>query len=152
MVPPLNPQNCTLVLCYVLTLISQSKGSSISMEWYKFQNMTLRLDCVSIPIFYGAVTNTLCGILAISETPYDYAFYPTQESCEVCRHPNSDMDQNLYIEEYQFYGPVWRMEGKRHLYFFQHGPLTRYTKLWVAHVPGMSGTFYPPPTAKEAAS
>ena len=26
-----------------------------------------------------------------------------------------------------------------------HGPLTRYVKLWVAHAPGMPGTFSPPP-------
>ena len=26
-----------------------------------------------------------------------------------------------------------------------HGPLTRYIKLWVAHAPGMPGTFSPPP-------
>ena len=31
-------------------------------------------------------------------------------------------------------------------------PLTRYGKLWVAHGPGMSGTFSPPPTLKETAS
>ena len=34
----------------------------------------------------------------------------------------------------------------------QHGPLTRYVKLWVAHAPGMSGTFSHPPTSKETAS
>ena len=33
-----------------------------------------------------------------------------------------------------------------------HGPLTRYVKLWVAHAPGMPGTFSPPPTSKETAS
>ena len=33
-----------------------------------------------------------------------------------------------------------------------HGPLTRYVKLWEAHVPGMPGTFSPPPTSKETAS
>ena len=33
-----------------------------------------------------------------------------------------------------------------------HGPLTRYVKLWVAHAPGMPGTFSPPPTTKETAS
>ena len=33
-----------------------------------------------------------------------------------------------------------------------NGPLTRYVKMWVAHVPGMSGTFSPPPTSKETAS
>ena len=27
-----------------------------------------------------------------------------------------------------------------------HGPLTRYVKLRVAHAPGMPGTFSPPPT------
>ena len=32
-----------------------------------------------------------------------------------------------------------------------HGSLTRYVKLWVAHAPGMSGTFSPPPTSKETA-
>ena len=26
-----------------------------------------------------------------------------------------------------------------------HGPFTRCVKLWVAHAPGMSGTFFPPP-------
>ena len=33
-----------------------------------------------------------------------------------------------------------------------HGPLTRYVKLRVAHVPGMSGTFSRPPTSKETAN
>ena len=33
-----------------------------------------------------------------------------------------------------------------------HGPLTRCAKLQVAHVPGMPGTFPPPPTSKETAS
>ena len=32
------------------------------------------------------------------------------------------------------------------------GFLTRYVKLWVAHAPGMPGTFSPPPTSKETAS
>ena len=32
------------------------------------------------------------------------------------------------------------------------GPLTRYMKLWVAHVSGMPGTFSPPPTSKETTS
>ena len=33
-----------------------------------------------------------------------------------------------------------------------HGPLTRYVKLRVAHAPGMPGTFPLPPTSKETAS
>ena len=33
-----------------------------------------------------------------------------------------------------------------------NGPLTRYVKLWVAHAPGISRTFSPPPTSKETAS
>ena len=33
--------------------------------------------------------------------------------------------------------------------FVCNGPLTRYAKLWVAHAPGMPGTFSPPPTSKE---
>ena len=36
--------------------------------------------------------------------------------------------------------------------FVFNGPLTRYVKLRVAHAPGMSGTFSPPPTSKETAS
>ena len=34
----------------------------------------------------------------------------------------------------------------------RHGPLARYVQLWVAHLPGMSGTFSPPSTSVEAAS
>ena len=34
---------------------------------------------------------------------------------------------------------------------YNHGPLARYVKLRVAHVPGMTGTFSPPPTSKEIA-
>ena len=34
----------------------------------------------------------------------------------------------------------------------RHGPLTRYTELRDAHVPGMPGTFSPTPTSKETAS
>ena len=37
-------------------------------------------------------------------------------------------------------------------YFRLHGPLTRYVKLWVAHVPGMPGTFSTPPTSMETAA
>ena len=33
-----------------------------------------------------------------------------------------------------------------------YGPLAIYAKLWVAHAPGMPGTFSPPPTSKETAS
>ena len=33
-----------------------------------------------------------------------------------------------------------------------HGPLSRYVKMLVAHAPGMTGTFSPPPTSKETAS
>ena len=32
-------------------------------------------------------------------------------------------------------------------WFSMHGPLTRYVKLRVAHMPGMPGTFYPSPTS-----
>ena len=35
---------------------------------------------------------------------------------------------------------------------FSHEPLTRYMKLQVTHVPGMPGTFSPPPTSKETSS
>ena len=35
---------------------------------------------------------------------------------------------------------------------FNHGPLTRYAKLRIAHASGMPGTFSPPPTSKETAS
>ena len=30
-----------------------------------------------------------------------------------------------------------------------HGPLTRYVKFWVAHAPGMPGTFSPPPRVSD---
>ena len=30
-----------------------------------------------------------------------------------------------------------------------HGPLARYVKLWVAHAPGMLGTFSPPPRVSD---
>ena len=30
-----------------------------------------------------------------------------------------------------------------------HGPLTRYVKFWVAHGPGMAGTFSPPPRVSD---
>ena len=33
-----------------------------------------------------------------------------------------------------------------------NGPLTRYANMRVAHAPGMSGTFSPPPTSKQTAS
>ena len=34
----------------------------------------------------------------------------------------------------------------------RNGPLARYVKSWVAHAPGMQGTFSPPPTSKQTAS
>ena len=36
----------------------------------------------------------------------------------------------------------------RYLFTTYHGPLARYVKLWVAHAPGMPGTFFPPLTSK----
>ena len=36
-------------------------------------------------------------------------------------------------------------------HYDNHGSLTRYAKLWVAHAPGMPGTFSPPPISKEIA-
>ena len=30
-----------------------------------------------------------------------------------------------------------------------HGPLARYVKLWIAHAPGMPGTFSPPPRVSD---
>ena len=36
--------------------------------------------------------------------------------------------------------------------YLPHGPHTSYVNLWVAHAPGMPGTFSPPPTSKETAS
>ena len=50
---------------------------------------------------------------------------------------------------------VWVMSQRRicdKLYLesiSDNGPLTRYTKLPVAHAPGMPGTFFPTPTSKE---
>ena len=42
------------------------------------------------------------------------------------------------------------------LYIFaapqSYGPLARYVKLRIAHVPGMPGTFSPPPTSNKTAS
>ena len=53
---------------------------------------------------------------------------------------------------------VWALSLSRHcirvfmicnalwtVFVSTHGPLTRYVILWVAHVPGMPGTFSPPP-------
>ena len=34
----------------------------------------------------------------------------------------------------------------------KHGPLSRYVKWWVAHVPWMPGTFSPPPISKESSN
>ena len=33
-----------------------------------------------------------------------------------------------------------------------HGPLARYVKLWIAHAPGMPGTFSPPPISTKTTS
>ena len=41
---------------------------------------------------------------------------------------------------------------KRREAISNHGPLTRYAKLRVAHTSGMPGTFFPPPTSKETVS
>ena len=35
------------------------------------------------------------------------------------------------------------------LKYCSHGPLARYVKLWVAHAPGMLGTFSPPPRVSD---
>ena len=109
-------QNYTLVVYFILTVISQTKATSITLKLYKFQNMNVRSNCISISIFRGAVTNSLCGLLAFSETPYDYAFHTTPEYCGVCLKPYPDVTPYF---EYQFHGPVWRREGKLHLQLFR---------------------------------
>ena len=35
------------------------------------------------------------------------------------------------------------------VFFMNHGPLTRYVKLWVAHAPVMPGMFSPPPLVRD---
>ena len=52
-----------------------------------------------------------------------------------------DLGQDVDITEFYLLGYSIQQNGR-------HGPLTRYVKLWVAHAPGMPGTFFPPPTAK----
>ena len=47
-------------------------------------------------------------------------------------------------------GSWWSLEAtvlasRKNQWRWQHGPLTRYVKLRVAHAPGMPGTFSPPP-------
>ena len=107
--------NYTLILCLIFILTSKSKATSITMGWFKFQNMTLRSNCISIPVIRERVTNTHCGLVALSKSPYDYAFLTTTESCLVCHQPNI----TLYFE-HQFHGPVWRREGKLLLQLFQY--------------------------------
>ena len=57
----------------------------------------------------------------------------------------------IYILSLYFVGMLLRL-GYIHENEFEHGPLTRYVKLRVAHASGMSETFFPPPTPKETAS
>ena len=45
-----------------------------------------------------------------------------------------------------------RTKYANYIHNSSYGPLTRYVKLRVAHVPGMPGTFSPPSTSKETAS
>ena len=44
----------------------------------------------------------------------------------------------------------WSRIHREHLIYHHHdGPLTRYVQLWVAHDPGMPGTFSPPPRVSD---
>ena len=44
---------------------------------------------------------------------------------------------------------AWRFPKLRSLMMLLHGPLTRYVRLWVAHAPGMPGTFSRPPRVSD---
>ena len=77
--------------------------------------------------------------------------------CE--RYSVKMMSKHFYI--LQLYGSrkrMWCPHGEPSdaelllMQFEAHGPLTRYVKLRVVHVPGMPGTFSPPLTSKETAS
>ena len=47
---------------------------------------------------------------------------------------------------------VARRRGLSHTWRHPPWPFTRYSKMLVAHAPGMPGAFSPPPTSKESAS
>ena len=67
---------------------------------------------------------------------------------------------NLYIERcywscclktsWDLMIPLLKWYWNRHLES-AHGPLARYVKLWVAHAPGMPGTFSPPQWVRDPA-
>ena len=45
----------------------------------------------------------------------------------------------------------WQSRHHDNSQFSAYGPLARYEKLWVAHAPGMPGTFSPPPRLSDSA-
>ena len=49
-------------------------------------------------------------------------------------------------------GPLWEDHRMVVLYKWFHGPLAWYVQSWVAHAPGMPGTFSMPPTSKGTTS
>ena len=66
-------------------------------------------------------------------------------------------DINVHSFSVIFYIIIWLMHCPLVIsecvnHFCHHGPLTRYVQVWVAHAPGMPGTFSPSPTSKESTS
>ena len=61
--------------------------------------------------------------------------------CNIC-HPRDNLFiAFLHVSDHFERFCKKKMKRKKKTY---HGSLTRYVKLWVAHAPGMSGTFSPP--------
>ena len=70
----------------------------------------------------------------------------------LCRPPFSLRYQGQEVRGYPLHGP----RGQAHNDIIStaatgacHGPLARYVQFWVAHAPGMTGTFSPPPLASD---
>ena len=63
-----------------------------------------------------------------------------------------DIDMTLKCKNKPDYNGLDLLSQCNIPYLSPHGPLTRYTILWVSQPLGMPGTFSPPPTSKGTAS
>ena len=66
--------------------------------------------------------------------------------------PHWNWNLHICVPKKVMYCGIWDRRIADQTLYIDHGSLTRYVNLWVAHAPGMPGTFSPPPTSKDTAS
>ena len=72
-----------------------------------------------------------------------------QTQCWHCLHMKNLNSYLDYLLIFVCKHRVRRMHGVKSTWLVTYGPLAKYVKLWVAHAPGMPGTFYPLPRVSD---